>query len=206
MDLVYAKWLQGGQLVDPTGVPHEVKQYILLSYARAYGLYTFVETGTCHGAMVKALVRYFERIETIEMYEPNFVTARRMLAHYSHVACHLGDSAEVLRRLADTISDPALFFLDAHYSGGGTARGEVDTPIVSELEAIARRANAGDVVVIDDARLFAGQPYHTVEFRDYPSLEWIQDFVVDNFPSGMVTHFGDEFVIHPRDPKREVKL
>jgi hypothetical protein len=72
------------------------------------------------------------------------------------------------------VSGPCLFWLDGHFSAGVTARGDVDTPIVAELDSVLGRSGWNDVVLIDDARLF-GQ-------GDYPSLSWIQQRVADARP------------------------
>ena len=49
------------------------------------------------------------------------------------------------------IKTPALFWLDAHYSGGTTADSGQD-PIVEELKSIFQSRNCRHVVLIDDAR------------------------------------------------------
>jgi len=41
----------------------------------------------------------------------------------------------LLKRLKD-IHEPAVIFLDAHYSGGSTARGDTNTPLLDELEIV----------------------------------------------------------------------
>lgn len=58
-----------------------------------------------------------------------------------------------------------LFWLDAHYSGAGTARGFDETPILEEMQVIRKR-HQPDVILIDDARLFG--------LYDWPSLEDLQ--------------------------------
>jgi hypothetical protein len=122
--------------------------------------------------------------------------AKANLSVFKNVECFLGDSASVLEVVLSLVDKPALFFLDAHYSGPGTARSDKDTPVVRELE-ILRAAPADSVIVIDDARLFAGEEYHTEDFADYPSFDWIRDFVADNFKDYEVWRLADEFVISP---------
>lgn len=198
MNRIVTDWYRQGKPITSKGVPHEVKAHVIETYGLQHDLNVFVETGTCHGAMVQAVADTFSEIYTVEMYPPSFEIARERLAVYPHVACYFGDSAEVLQAIVDALEGPALFFLDAHYSGGGTARGEdVDTPIVGELVILSRSPHR-NVVIIDDARLFAGQDHHTDEFKDYPSLEWITEFVAENFlvPS-RVEHVADEFIIEP---------
>ena len=55
---------------------------------------------------------------------------------YQHVYILQGDSTHVLSAILGKISQPCLFWLDAHCSGGQTARGELETPIMWELSCI----------------------------------------------------------------------
>lgn len=181
---------------DPTGVPHSVKARVVRDRAAAYGIGHFIETGTCHGAMVEAVAGDFLSIDTIEFYEPNFLIAQERLARFPHVRVHLGDSADVLGKLIVELVRPALVFLDAHYSGPGTGRAAVDTPVVSELRTLSCSPFA-NVIVIDDARLFAGEPWHTDDFSDYPSFAEIEELVSTFQAPSAVRREADEFVIVP---------
>jgi hypothetical protein len=64
---------------------------------------------------------------------------------------------------------PVLFWLDAHYSDGETAKGPHDPPLPWELRAILERGDP-DVLLIDDARLMGLLP-------DYPSVDEIRQLV-----------------------------
>jgi len=66
------------------------------------------------------------------------------------------------------LSEPTLFWLDAHWSGAGTATSDLETPILAELNAVLDGAPAGSVVLIDDHREFVRGA------TDYPSAESIQ--------------------------------
>ena len=56
-----------------------------------------------------------------------------------------------------------LFWLDGHFSGGPTGRGDSDTPIEREVDAILLKAAPGSLVYVDDARCFG-------TLLGYPSL------------------------------------
>ena len=71
---------------------------------------------------------------------------------------------KVLPQILTTLHGPALFWLDGHYSGGVTEKGEADTPISIELQAILESGIKGHIVLIDDARCFDGT-------SDYPFIE-----------------------------------
>lgn len=155
----------------------EEKAAILLDYAHRYGIRTFIETGTNTGATVAALITEFDDITTIELSLEIFLQAEERFLLNNNVICLRGDSGWWLPKIIASHTEPILFWLDGHYSGGNTARGEVDTPIVTELEA-AVLAPHGSVIIIDDARLFGGMPEHTEEFKDYPHLSWIEGVAV----------------------------
>jgi hypothetical protein len=70
----------------------------------------------------------------------------------------------VLDHITQNLTDRALFWLDGHYSGGMTARGKKDSPILEEVNAIFRYKQLGHVLLVDDADSFNGQ-------GDYPTIE-----------------------------------
>ena len=77
----------------------------------------------------------------------------------------------MLGSVLKTISEPVIFWLDGHYSGGVTAKGESECPIWSELDQITCR-QLPCIMLIDDARCFTGE-------QDYPSIEELQRYFID---------------------------
>jgi hypothetical protein len=128
---------------------------VLAGYLSRYSLKTVVETGTYLGDMVEGLAPVVNRIYSIELDRWLFRRAQRRLSRYDNVTLVLGDSAHELRWVIDNLDGPALFWLDGHYSGGITARGAVDTPVVAELTQILNDPR-DHVVLIDDAHAFDG--------------------------------------------------
>jgi len=149
---------------------------VVKDYAERYGIRSFIETGTAEGFMVSYVLDTFDMITTIELSEQLYLNAKERFQPWPNVSCVHGDSAEWLPKLVPMYEFPILFWLDGHYSGGNTARGEIDTPIRAELEA-AIKAPKGSVILIDDMRLFGGMEDHTIEFKDYPHVDWIRQFV-----------------------------
>jgi hypothetical protein len=143
---------------------------VLRSLAERHQLHTFVETGTYLGDMDYALRSVFSQMVTIELSEELHAAALRRFAKLSHVECLQGDSSVLLPGLLATIEEPCLFWLDAHYSAGVTARGAKDTPISVELDAVLRHPIKNHVVLIDDARCFDGM-------HDYPLLSDLEKSV-----------------------------
>jgi len=98
----------------------------------------------------------FDYLYSIEYDKALFSAAATRLAPFKKVKLLHGDSTVLLPEILDQLTGPALFWLDAHYSGGATGRSLLDSPIQSELRAIARHRTRGHVVLIDDAQDFRG--------------------------------------------------
>jgi hypothetical protein len=79
-----------------------------------------------------------------------------------------------------------LFWLDAHYSGEGTALADSETPVLSELDCIFSHAVKGHVILIDDARCFDGK-------GDYPSLPEIKTYVSERRPD-LICEVRDDII------------
>ena len=159
------EWERIGRPVPP---PHLVKQRMLRD-RRQFNLRILIETGTYLGDMVEAMKRDFDEILSISP-QTLYERARRRFEGVSHVHIIQGDSARELGRLTKTLTRPALFWLDGHYSAGVTAKAQQDTPILEELSHIFSSECRGHVIVIDDARLFGTDPA-------YPSVDDVGRFV-----------------------------
>jgi hypothetical protein len=167
-------------------LPHARKQEIVRAYGKSFGLRVLVETGTYLGLMVRAMRRHFDELHSIELDDALFRRAARRFARFPNVHLLHGDSGKLLPRVLERIESPALFWLDAHWSGGITARGDTDTPIMRELEAVLSHGH-GDrhVVLIDDARHFTGD--------DYPTVAAVRARVEQLRP-GMVLEVADDII------------
>ncbi|MGH3430856.1 MAG: hypothetical protein ACRDQZ_25355 [Mycobacteriales bacterium] len=149
-----AAWLAGGCV----GLaPDPVKRQIISSYLRHFKLKTFVETGVYVGDTLAQVSRDRSvRCTSIELAEPYYRDAVNRFRRRANVDLLRGDSGELLPALVEALDAPALFWLDGHWSGGATAKGPVDSPISSELDAILSSPIRDHVVLIDDARCFDG--------------------------------------------------
>lgn len=150
---ILRKWRRAGRPIPATPL---VKQTIVKDYQRRFKLRVFVETGTFAGEMIDAVLGRFDRIYSIELDDRWYANAVKRFAGRSEVTLLHGDSATRLPEVLAELTEPALFWLDAHYSGPLTARGPLDSPIVQELEAIAGHPVRGHVILIDDIRDFTG--------------------------------------------------
>lgn len=159
--IIYIKWLIKGRPVPP---PDIVKEKILEKYARRYTPKIFIETGTYYGDKIYALKHLFSEIISIELDKKLYEKAKQRFKDSSNIHLIQGDSSAILPKILPNIKETILFWLDAHYSGGVTARGTKETPISSELKSIMNIHPKGNIILIDDARLFVGN-------NDYPSID-----------------------------------
>jgi hypothetical protein len=150
---ILLQWRLSGRPIPP---PPTVKHAIVKEYQSRFGPRVFIETGTFAGGMIEAVRAQFDRVVSIELDPGWHSRAVERFRADPRITLLQGDSGVRLQEVLDALTEPALFWLDAHYSGPVTARGAVDSPIVRELEAIRAHRVAGHVVLIDDMRDFQG--------------------------------------------------
>ena len=155
---------------SPLPMPHKKKVEIIRNYAKKYSLKIFVETGTYLGQTVDDLSKDFKTVYSIELDKKLATQAKKNFLESKNVKIFQGDSSKVLKKIVPGLNQPTLFWLDAHYSGGITAKGTKDTPIIEELNIISKNLIGGSAILIDDAREFTGH-------GDYPKIERIKNFV-----------------------------
>lgn len=152
---------------------------------------SLVETGTYKGDMIEAQRDNFAHIVTIELDDDLFTSARNRFAASSHISVLHGDSGQVLPQAIDLCRGSTTFWLDGHYSGGVTAGTNADVPILNELSIIAARKNPGDVILIDDARLFGWR-------RGYPRISKVRAIARNFWPDHEFRVEYDIICIVPR--------
>lgn len=161
----FYRWTKRGKTLQP---PHFIKQSLVRSYALVYSCDILVETGTYFGSMVNAVKDSFKNIYTIELDEKLYKRAKRKFTKYKHIRVLQGDSGKVLKDILTKLNEQALFWLDAHYSGGITA-GEKHSPIERELKKILSHRIKNHIILIDDAFNFTG--------GDYPTMKELESLV-----------------------------
>ncbi len=124
-----------------------------------FGCDTFVETGTYDGKTARAAASLFQEVHTIELHESLYQAARLHLADASNVTVYNGPSAQMIQKVVPRVEGKILFWLDAHYSGEGTAMSndnpydpQAITPICDELKSIKQSGVNECVILIDDIR------------------------------------------------------
>ncbi len=150
----------------------DAKHVVLRAYAKAYGLRTFVETGTNEGEAVVQMLRApspVGLVVTVEIGEGqpgmgNFdAVAARLLPHMGRVKMFRGDSARLLPQMLASFDGPYLAWLDAH-ANGPEDPDPTHFPLRAELAYLCGPgARPGSVILVDDARFFG--------FGFWPRLE-----------------------------------
>jgi hypothetical protein len=165
-------WLAAGK---PMPVSHQSKLEALREAGKEFGLDTLVETGTFLGDTLYMLYPHFNALYSIELSPLFYGKAQLRFRDSGKITLIQGDSGQELSKLVRGLDRPALFWLDGHYSGGATAKGSKDCPILEELDAIFS-SPLPHVLYIDDARLFTGSD-------DYPTLDELRTLVKKYRPS-----------------------
>ena len=156
----------------------------------------FVETGTYLGSTAKVMAERFDRVSTVELEPTIHARAAAQLAAHTNVRCYQGDTMKQLPEMLREIDEPALLWLDAHWSGGETAKGGIECPVLGELQAVyAHRPD--HIIMIDDARLFLAPPPPPHQSGDWPTFQAIREFLHRQQPSPHVRVVGDVIVAVP---------
>ncbi len=163
----FKEWQKNGCPVPP---PHIVKQNTIQEYQEKYKYKTLVETGTYLGDMIESQKNRFEEIISVEISVDLHKRAQQRFKKDKNVTILLGDSGEVLPKIMKDLNEPAIFWLDGHYSGGVTEKGDKDCPIFEELDSIFDAKKLNHIFLIDDARHFAGE-------GDYPTIDRLTEYV-----------------------------
>lgn len=148
---------------DPA--PPAVKRLEIMNEIKTHSIKNFVETGTYLGMTTSLVAPYVEKVWTIEVSERLHGLNKQVYADVKNIEFLLGGSENVLPEIVPTIKGNTLYWLDGHFSAGITGMTDIETPIMKEIDIIAKHNHSGRcVLLVDDIRCFDGT-------HDYPTLE-----------------------------------
>lgn len=173
------------------GVPEQLVQQL----AAAGSADCFIETGTFHGGTTSWAAKHFGRVVTIEINPELSAKTASNLGHPQNVEFLVGDSAELLPKIASKLERPAVFWLDGHYCGPGTGDTSCECPIIAELEAAA--ASPAPIILIDDARCFLGPPPPPHDPSQWINIDQIFRFISKRLPQHTTTIQDDVIISVP---------
>lgn len=115
----------------------------------------FVESGTYFGGgIIDALNCKFEQIISFEVQPMAIINARKYFKECKNVEIIAGSSARLMYDRIKDIKEPITFWLDGHYSLGDTGFDpDYISPLLKELEQIAKHDIKTHTILIDDRRL-----------------------------------------------------
>lgn len=140
--------------------PHSYFKFLILNRIRQQtGARVLIETGTYLGVTSARCAAVFDYVYTIELDSQLAKQATRNLSRKRNVRVLQGDASELLPQLLqDQKINNVLVFLDGHFSGGATAKGDVPEPAVLEIETLGLQRDKVRAIVIDDFRSFGTEP------------------------------------------------
>jgi predicted O-methyltransferase YrrM len=169
--------------------PPRAKRRHLLKLFREREHECFVESGTYLGDTVDFFLPHARRIVSVEMDEELWRRASQRFGKQPQVEVVRGDAEQEIPRIVGALGEPALIWLDGHYSGEGTAHGEQAEPAVSILERLGDvGVQPGTTIVVDDLRLFGRLP-------ELPSLESLTSAAHAAWPDADIYAGLDSLVI-----------
>ena len=146
------------------------KREAIVRWGQSCGCEIVVESGTFMGWTAEYVSKYFGRYITIELDPIFYRKAVDKFKDTKSVEVILGNSGDVLPGLMGKLDRRTLFYLDGHYCGHNTAKGNSNTPIIQEIMTILGHADKNHVILIDDARMFLG-------CDGYPSIRALRKMV-----------------------------
>ena len=126
----------------------------------------FIETGSYIGDGIQlAIDSGFEKIYSIEISEDYYSICKDRFINNKNVEMIKGDSFYELEKIINDSEVPFTYWLDGHYSGGKTGFGELEFPIMIELESILKRGINGEIIYIDDMRILRNYSEDINEYK-----------------------------------------
>jgi hypothetical protein len=148
------------------GIPKTLAAFM----QKEYGLSVFIETGTYMASTALWAADIFKEVYTIELSDVFYQRAIRKYGNITNIKFLQGLSSAVLNNVLSAEIPPALFWLDAHWSGGDTAGEDTPCPLIDEVKLILK-ANSEHFILIDDARQILSAPPESLKKpSDLPTL------------------------------------
>lgn len=158
-----------------TGPPYD----LIIRIKNRGNISCFVESGTFRGETASWAASQFKHVYTIELSKSIYKETKKTLELLDNVNFTFGDSRIVLKKIVPNLKEPALFWLDGHWSGGETYGENDECPLLSELETI-NMAKIQHVLLIDDARLFLCPPPGDHKTNLWPTITEIIEKITRN--------------------------
>jgi hypothetical protein len=193
--VIFRRWTRGyghlKALVEANNYFYSDSHDKIKELAKKHNILIFIETGTFIGNALVGLKDTFQKLLSIELDYGIYKLAKKRFSSYKHINIYHGDSLKLLPEIIKNLNEPALFWLDAHYSSGVTAMGKLQTPVMQELEIIFLHHIKNHCILVDDVKDFNG-------LNDYPEIDVLINYVDSKSGGSYSAHIdGGIFVIEP---------
>lgn len=156
----------------------------------------FVETGTYKADTAIVASKHFKNVYTIEIFEPLYIDSmlRASTEGISNIVFLLGDSLEQLNNIVpDVAAAGAVFFIDAHISGGDSSWNNVNrVPLMEELDIILSHKIGPSVFIFDDLRLWKQKIW---DWEHITNESIIRKFILRDIEISHIFEKNDRFYI-----------
>lgn len=141
---------------------------------------SYIETGAFEGYSIQlALDSGFFKIYAIELIEHYYKHCVDRFVNEPKVQMILGDSSLKLKEVLDNNPNmPFTYWLDAHMSDS--------TPLITELEMILSRNINGELIYVDDMRLYEN-------FDQTVNIQTITDLIKKYKPNAKISYESDRW-------------
>lgn len=171
-----------------------LEPFYLQLLATQFKATTFVETGTWRGNTTSSAAQFFDPVISIEISPEMYENACKRFANTKNVQLHLGDSSTILHEIVNQIPGKPIFYLDAHYCGAFSGKGDLNCPIIAELKDIENSKHAShSIILIDDIRFF-----YENDPSFYPSLTKVVE-LINQMGSYQFIQVFDQLLAFPAD-------
>lgn len=141
----------------------------------------FVETGTYEGGTVFNIYEYFQKIHTIELNKKvlDITINKSKEQGIENIIFHNGQSQDILPDLITkelNNYNQCIFFLDAHYTYnpyGLTSKGDIDVPVLKEIEIICKLFKNRCIIIVDDADAMGNNNLNETAQADWSQINKI---------------------------------
>lgn len=166
---------------------------LILQLQAHYHIETFIETGTFQAKTARWAAQHFKTVLTIEQAKSLYDKVAALPV--KNITFIYGDSRQHLVPIVNELIQPAIFWLDGHWSGSETYGKEDECPLLEEIAAL-NTSPVMHFILIDDARLFLAPPPYPHQREAWPEIETVIKALKTRHPYQIII-FQDVIVAVP---------